>query len=33
MTQPDRDFYRFGIGVSLCQIYSALTTKGSPCKF
>jgi hypothetical protein len=25
LTQPDRDFYRFGIGVSLNQIFTALT--------
>jgi hypothetical protein len=33
MTQPDRDFYRIGVGVSLCQIFTALTTKGSVCPF
>ncbi len=38
LTQPDRDFYRIGIGVNICQIFSALTTKSSsgalmPCKF
>jgi len=33
LTQPDRDFYRIGVGVSLCQIFGALTSASVPCKF
>jgi hypothetical protein len=33
MTQPDRDFYRIGIGVSLCKIFTALTNDSVPCSF
>jgi len=33
LTQPDRDFYRIGIGVSLCQIFTKLTSDGKQCGF
>ncbi|MDR3726143.1 MAG: IPT/TIG domain-containing protein [Terracidiphilus sp.] len=33
MIQPDRDFYRIGIGVSLCKIFTALTNDSVPCQF
>jgi hypothetical protein len=33
MIQPDRDFYRIGIGVGLCKIFTALTNDSVPCQF
>jgi hypothetical protein len=33
MIQPDRDFYRIGVGVSLCKIFTALTNDSVPCQF